>query len=193
MRWLLLFTLGGSVAQTNVVQMLSVAGATPDLPFMMTVFWALRRGPEAGCVAGFFAGLLQDVGAGGLVGVQALTKALAGFTLGLVGGRLSVANPLVQVPGLVLLTVAEGLLRFGLLQLFHYPASLSCAARGRDPPAGAVQRCPRRRLSGGHDRRGSGARADRSGARRGDDRPAPWRADRGPGGTHGASASSASP
>ncbi len=124
MRWLLLFTLGGSVAQTNVVQMLSVAGATPDLPFMMTVFWALRRGPEAGCVAGFFAGLIQDVGAGGLVGIQALTKALAGFTLGLAGGRLSVANPLVQVPGLVLLTVAEGLLRFGLLQLFHYPASL---------------------------------------------------------------------
>jgi rod shape-determining protein MreD len=75
-------------------------------------------------VAGFFAGLLQDVGAGGLVGIQALTKALAGFTLGLAGGRLSVANPLVQVPGLVLLTVAEGLLRFGLLQLFHYPASL---------------------------------------------------------------------
>jgi rod shape-determining protein MreD len=124
MRWLLLFTLGGSVAQTNVVQMLSVAGATPDLPFMMTVFWALRRGPEAGCVAGFVAGLLQDATGGGLVGVQALTKGLAGFGMGLLVGRFWVSNPLVQVPGLVLLTVAEGLLRFGLLQLFHYPASL---------------------------------------------------------------------
>ena len=71
------------MAQTSVVQSLSVAGATPDLPFIMTVFWALRRGPEAGCVAGFFAGLLQDVASGGLVGVQALTKALAGFILGL--------------------------------------------------------------------------------------------------------------
>ncbi len=90
----------------------------------MTVFWALRRGPEAGCVAGFFAGLLQDVASGGLVGVQALTKALAGFVLGMAGGRLWVANPLVQVPGLVALTVAEGVLRFGLLQLFHYPAGL---------------------------------------------------------------------
>jgi cell shape-determining protein MreD len=68
--------------------------------------------------------LLQDVAAGGLVGVQALTKALAGFSLGLAGGRLWVANPLVQVPGLVALTLAEGVLRFGLLQLFHYPASL---------------------------------------------------------------------
>jgi rod shape-determining protein MreD len=124
MRWLLLLTLGGSVAQSSFVQVLSVAGATPDLPFIMTVFWALRRGPEAGCVAGFFAGLLQDVAAGGLVGVQALTKGLAGFFLGMAGGRFWVANPLVQVPGLVALTVAEGLLRFGLLQLFHYPASL---------------------------------------------------------------------
>lgn len=124
MKWLLLLTLGGSVAQSSLVQALSVGGATPDLPFILTVFWALRRGPEAGCVAGFFAGLLQDVAAGGLVGVQALTKALAGFSLGLAGGRLWVANPLVQVPGLVALTLAEGLLRFGLLQLFHYPASL---------------------------------------------------------------------
>jgi len=122
---LLLMTLGGTVAQTSVVQTLSVGGATPDLPFVVTVFLALRRGPEAGCVAGFLAGLLQDVTGGGLVGVQALTKALAGFALGLAGGRLRVGSPLVQVPGLVLLTVGEGLLRFGLLQLFHYPAGLS--------------------------------------------------------------------
>jgi hypothetical protein len=33
-----------------------------------------------------------------------------------------VSQPLVQVPGLVLLTIAEGLARFALLQLFHFPA-----------------------------------------------------------------------
>lgn len=118
-------TLGGTVAQTSVVQTLSVGGTVPDLPFVVMVFLALRRGPEVGCLAGFLAGLLQDATGGGLVGVQALTKALAGFVLGLAGGRLQVGSPLVQVPGLVLLTVGEGLLRFGLLQLFHYPASLS--------------------------------------------------------------------
>ena len=47
MKWLLLLTLGGSVAQSSLVQVLSVGGATPDLPFILTVFWALRRGPEA--------------------------------------------------------------------------------------------------------------------------------------------------
>jgi rod shape-determining protein MreD len=73
-------------------------------------------------VAGFVAGLLQDTATGGLIGVQALTKAIIGFVIGAAGGRLSVTQPLVQVPGLVLLTIAEGMARFALLQLFHFPA-----------------------------------------------------------------------
>jgi rod shape-determining protein MreD len=120
----LLMTFGGSLAQSNLVPMLSVAGVTPDLPLILTVLLALRRGPEAGCLAGFVVGILQDVAGGGLVGVQAVTKALAGFAVGMLVGRLWVTNPLVQVPGLVLLTIAEGVMRFLLLQLFHYPASL---------------------------------------------------------------------
>ncbi len=120
----LLMTFGGSLAQWSVVQALSVGGVTPDLPLILTVLLALRRGPETGCLVGFVAGLLQDTAGGGLVGVQALTKAVAGFAMGLLVGRLWVASPLVQVPGLVLLTVAEGLVRYGLLQLFHFPASL---------------------------------------------------------------------
>jgi rod shape-determining protein MreD len=123
--FLLLMTVGGSsVAQWNVVPALTVGGVTPDLPLVLTVLVALRRGPEVGCLVGFVAGCLQDVAGGGLIGVQALTKALAGFAMGLLVGRLWVASPLVQVPGLVLLTVAEGMARFLLLQFFHYPVSL---------------------------------------------------------------------
>jgi rod shape-determining protein MreD len=120
----LLVTYGGSLAQWSIVPALSVGGVTPDVPLILTVMLALRRGPETGCLVGFVAGLLQDTGGGGLIGVQALTKALAGFSMGLLVGRFWVANPLVQVPGLVLLTAAEGLLRYGFLQFFHFPASL---------------------------------------------------------------------
>ena len=107
-----------------MVSALSVVGATPDLPLILTVLIALRRGPETGCLVGFGAGLLQDVAGGGLLGVQALTNALAGFAMGSLVGRLWVSKPVVQVPGLVLLTLAEGLARFFILQLFHFPASL---------------------------------------------------------------------
>jgi rod shape-determining protein MreD len=124
---IVLLTVGGSLAQTSVVPAFSLLGVVPDVPLVVTVLIALRRGPEAGCLVGFGAGLLQDAAGAGLVGVQALTKALAGFTVGLLGGRLRVDNPLVQVPALVVLTVAEGLGRLGLLRLFHFT-----------PPAGEL-------------------------------------------------------
>ena len=119
----LLVIVGGGVLQSTVVAVAGVAGITPDIPLILTVLIALRHGPESGCLAGFVAGLLQDATGGGLVGVQALTKGLAGFGMGLLVGRFWVSNPLVQVPGLVLLSISEGLGRFLLLQMFHYPAA----------------------------------------------------------------------
>ena len=113
---------GGGLAHATVAPALRIADVAPDIPLIVVVLLALRRGPEFGCAAGFVAGLLQDVAAGGLIGIQALTKALVGFGLGTAGGRLRVTQPLVQIPGLVLLTLAEGVARFTLLQLFRFPA-----------------------------------------------------------------------
>jgi rod shape-determining protein MreD len=120
--WLALSIFGGGVAQATIAPALQVGDVIPDIPLIVVVLLALRRGPEFGCLGGFAAGLLQDAVGGGLLGVQACTKALVGFAIGALGGRLWVTQPLVQVPGLVLLSVAEGLARFLLLKLFHFPA-----------------------------------------------------------------------
>ncbi|MBI4590508.1 MAG: rod shape-determining protein MreD [Candidatus Rokubacteria bacterium] len=117
-----LMLLGGNLAQTSVAPALRIGGVAPDIPLLLTVLLGLRRGPEVGCLFGFAAGLIQDAAGGGVVGAQALTKGLVGFAAGLMGERLWVSNPLVQVPGLVLLTLVEGVLRYGLLRLFHFPA-----------------------------------------------------------------------
>jgi rod shape-determining protein MreD len=123
MRGLLVLTLaGGSVAHATLTPLVSLGGVTPDLPLIGVILLALRRGPEFGCLAGFVTGLLQDAAAGGLIGVQGLTKAVIGFGIGAAGERLRVSQPLVQVPGLVVLTVVEGLARFALLQTFRFPA-----------------------------------------------------------------------
>jgi rod shape-determining protein MreD len=122
MRTTLLLMLGGGLAQTNLVPAFAFGGVTPDVPLIITLMLGFRYGPERGALAGFSAGLIQDWTGGGLVGVQALTKALAGFGAGLFVGRLWVASPIVQVPGLVLVSVAEGVARYGLLQFFHFPA-----------------------------------------------------------------------
>jgi rod shape-determining protein MreD len=120
---LLLTVFGGNVAQATIAPAIRVGGIAPDIPLIIVVLVALRRGTEVGCLTGFAAGLLQDVAGGGLVGVQGLTKATIGALIGGLSGRLAVTQPLVQVPGLVFLSVAEGVGRFGLLKLFHFPAS----------------------------------------------------------------------
>ena len=120
--FVVLAVFGGGVAHATLGPALRIADVAPDIPLIVVVLLSLRRGPEFGCGAGFVAGLLQDAASGGLLGVQALTKAVIGFVIGAIGGRLRVTQPLVQVPGLVLLTVAEGLARFTLLKLFRFPA-----------------------------------------------------------------------
>lgn len=122
---LAMMVLGGAVAQATLAPALRIGGVAPDIPLIVVALLALHRGPEVGCLAGFAAGLLQDSAAGGLIGAQALTKAVVGFLLGSAGARFRVGQPLVQVPGLVLLSVVEGLLRFAVLKLFHFPAALA--------------------------------------------------------------------
>jgi len=119
---LALTVFGGGIAHATLAPALRIADVAPDIPLIVVVLLALRRGPEFGCIGGFAAGLLQDTAGGGLVGVQALTKSLIGFAIGTAGGRLWVSQPLVQVPGLVLLSLVEGLARYALLKLFHFPA-----------------------------------------------------------------------
>ena len=123
MRALLALTVfGGGVVQATLVPALRIGDVAPDLPLIVVVLLALRRGPEFGGLAGFGAGVLQDAAGGGLIGIQALTKAVIGFTIGALGGGLRVTQPLVQVLGLAVLTVIEGLVRFALLRVFHFPA-----------------------------------------------------------------------
>ena len=124
MKSLLALTIfGGGVAHMTIAPALRVADVAPDIPLLVVLLLALRRGPEFGGLAGFTAGLLQDAASGGLIGVQALTKGIVGFAIGNVGTRFQITQPLVQVPGLVLLSVVEGLGRYAILKLFHFPVA----------------------------------------------------------------------
>src|SRR2546427_10530031 len=123
MRGVLMLTVaGGSVAHATLTPLVSVGGVTPDLPLIMVILLALRRGPEFGCLTGFVTGLLQDAAGGGLIGVQAMTKAVIGFGIGVARGRRRVSQPLGQVPGPVVLPSAGGPPRLASLQGFCFPA-----------------------------------------------------------------------
>lgn len=113
---------GGALAQSTIVPVFGVGGVVPDVPVVLVVLLALRRGPEVGCLTGFAIGLAQDVIAGGPVGLHALSKAVLGFVAGDLPRWFLVSKPAVAVAVAVLATVIDGGLRFALLQLFDYPA-----------------------------------------------------------------------
>ena len=64
-----LTVLGGGMAQTTLAPALRIGDVLPDIPLIVVVLLALRRGPEFGCLAGFAAGVLQDA-AGGVAAGQ---------------------------------------------------------------------------------------------------------------------------
>jgi rod shape-determining protein MreD len=113
---------GGALVQCTVVPMVGVGGIVPDVPVVLTVLLALRYGAEAGCLTGFALGLAQDAAAGGPLGLNALSKGLLGFVAGDLPRWVLVTRPIVPVGLAVLATIVDGLVRFALLQLFHYPA-----------------------------------------------------------------------
>lgn len=109
---------GGTVVQSTLVAEFPIAGVTPDLPLVLVALLALARGPEVGLFTGFCLGLLQDGIGGGLVGVQALSKGLAGFGLGLFRRQLRISVGMFHVLGVVVVSIGEGFLRFMLLKAF---------------------------------------------------------------------------
>src|SRR3989449_5270321 len=81
---------------TTLFRSLRIADVAPDIPLIVVVLLALRRGPEFGCGAGFAAGLLPDAPTGGLPRAAAVAQAGIGFPLGAPGAPLCVDPPLPQ-------------------------------------------------------------------------------------------------
>ncbi len=121
---------GGTLVQSTVVPLFGIGGVSPDLPVVLVILLALRRGSEAGCLLGFALGLAQDAVAGGPLGLQALSKAVIGFVAGDLPRWCLVSNPVVPIGAAVLLTVADGVLRFAVMQFFHYPAAFGDVLAG---------------------------------------------------------------
>lgn len=114
---------GGTLVQSAVAPIVPAMGVVPDVPLVLVVMLALRRGAEVGCLTGFALGLAQDLLVGGPLGLQALSKAIIGFVAGELPRLWLVTNPVVPVVAAVLATIADASLRFAVLQIFHYPAA----------------------------------------------------------------------
>jgi rod shape-determining protein MreD len=83
-----LVLLAALVLQLSVVSDLRLFGAVGDLLVLVTVAAALADGPDRGATFGFAAGLLYDLVLDTPFGLSALTYALIGYLVGLIGAAV---------------------------------------------------------------------------------------------------------
>ncbi len=102
------------VFQSTVFSQVTLAGAKPELVYLVTVALAFLEGPSAGAAGGFTAGMAQDFMLNQPKGMTALTLTLVGYAVGTLRQYIVTPNPLVPV-ALVGASTIGGLLFYGLV------------------------------------------------------------------------------
>ncbi|MDD5492025.1 MAG: rod shape-determining protein MreD [bacterium] len=98
------------VLETTLFSRLSVYGAKPDFVLVLVILIALKNGSIAGQLYGFIGGLMQDSLSYGVLGIQAMVKAITGFGSGFLKNKLEENSPLLIMILVFLVTIASGLL-----------------------------------------------------------------------------------
>lgn len=125
MRFLYFFILFGSslVLQSTIVPFVLphwfVAGF--DLPLLVVIHVAITRGKLPAMLTGLLLGYLQDAMSGGILGVNAIAKIIAGFTGGYLREKFfihNVAHRATSIAGAVIFSILS---KIAVLALFAQP------------------------------------------------------------------------
>lgn len=103
--------------QLTVAPLFSIKDIAPDFILIVIVAVALQKGRTWGIIAGCLAGLLFDTFSADLVGLSSLTKTIAAFFAGFVGGERLERRFLSIVGFLFLLFLAHDILYFTILSI----------------------------------------------------------------------------
>jgi rod shape-determining protein MreD len=100
--------------QSTVFSQVKLAGAKPELMYLVTIVLAMLEGPKSGAVAGFTAGMAQDFLLNDPKGITALTLTLLGYVVGTV--RQFITTPSPALPTILVgAGTAAGLLFYGFV------------------------------------------------------------------------------
>ena len=83
--------------QSVVFARFQLAGAKPELVYLLTIVLAFLEGPSTGAIAGFAGGMAQDFLLNQPKGITALTLTLVGYTVGTLRQYVSSPSPLLPV------------------------------------------------------------------------------------------------
>lgn len=104
----------GLLLQSTVFTQVRLGGATPELMYLITVIMAMIEGPSTGAVAGFSAGMGQDILLDQPAGITALTLTLVGYAVGMIRQYIVTPSPVLPVV-LVGGATVGGVLFYGLV------------------------------------------------------------------------------
>jgi rod shape-determining protein MreD len=102
------------VLQSTLFAKVTLAGAKPELVYMVTIILAFLEGPSSGAVAGFAGGMAEDFLLNQPKGITALTLTLVGYAVGTLRQYIVTPSPLLPVV-LVGGATTAGLLFYGMV------------------------------------------------------------------------------
>ena len=125
MRYFYFLTLFGAalVLQSTIVPLMLPAwlSAGVDLPLLVVIHVALVRGKMHGMLTGIMLGYLQDALTGGILGINAVAKIIAGYAGGYLKEKFfvrNIAHQAASVTGAVFLSIFS---KVAVLGLFDQP------------------------------------------------------------------------
>lgn len=119
--WKLLVLLLFPIAlQTTVFSHLNLLGVVPDLVLIIIICYGLLNGTNKGLFLGLIGGFLLDLTAGGILGINIITKALLGFCAGHLERMVFKDNLFVPIISVLVGTIISELLSFLILSAFGW-------------------------------------------------------------------------
>ncbi len=80
--------------QAFFARKMSIGMISPDFPLLIVVYFSIWSGAFRGSIMGFLVGLIQDLFNPSFLGLNALTKTLIGYCMGLAGSKAEPDNTL---------------------------------------------------------------------------------------------------
>lgn len=106
--------------QASLIPLVAFHGIEPDLLLIAVTSAGILRGREVGVSIGFFAGTLQDLASGGIIGSNALAKMLTGFVAGRLERKVFKENIFLPIIATVGATLLHSFIFLALCHIVDY-------------------------------------------------------------------------